>query len=275
MNRHTEEVTFSIKEVAHQIGVTPATLRNWEKQGLFTARRGSNNYRVYNFDDIRQLERIRFYLHTQKINSAGIRSLMHASYPAKDTGNTPKSRYNKRFMSRKWKEAREEAGLTLDEVSAATGISLSYLSKIENGNANPSIEVLKNLAQFYNKNILHFFRSETEMKHIPIHLREAVDLDIPGVQIDSLVSIREHVMQPMYYRIQPGSGITAEHAHEGEEFLYVIKGTIEMVLNNEEAFVLKPQSSLYFKSSEAHRWQNIGSGVAEIIWVHVPFEYVD
>jgi DNA-binding transcriptional MerR regulator/quercetin dioxygenase-like cupin family protein len=272
MSQHMEEVTFTIKEVAQQIGVTPATIRNWEKQGLFTARRGNNNYRVYNFDDIRQLERIRFYLYTQKINSAGIRSLMHSSYPAKENGSALKNRFSKRFMSRKWKESREEAGLTLEEVSGTTGISLSYLSKIENGNANPSIEVLKNLAQFYNKNILHFFRSETEMKHIPPNLREAVDIDIPGVQIDSLVGIREHVMQPMLYRIQPGCGITSAHAHEGEEFLFVLRGTVEMELNNEEIFILKPQSSLYFKSSAAHRWRNAGSETAEIIWVHVPFE---
>ena len=272
MANQQDEVTFNIKEVAQQIGVTPATIRNWEKQGLFTARRGENNYRVYNFDDIRQLEKIRFYLHTQKINSAGIRSLLHASYPTRDSNGTSTDRFNKRFMSEKWKEAREEANLTLEDVSAAIGISLSYLSKIENGNANPSIEVLKNLAQFYHKNILHFFRSETEMKHILPAVREGVDINIPGVKIDSLVGLREHIMQPMFYRIDPGCGIDSSHAHEGEEFLYVLNGTVEMILNHDERHLLRPHSSLYFKSSEMHRWRNVGEETAEIIWVHVPFE---
>ncbi len=40
-------VFFSITEVARQIGVVPATIRNWEKQGLFTARRSDNGYRIY------------------------------------------------------------------------------------------------------------------------------------------------------------------------------------------------------------------------------------
>ncbi len=267
-----EEVTFNIKEVADQIGVTPATIRNWEKQNLFTARRGKNNYRVYNFDDIRQLEKICFYLHTQKINPAGIRSLLHARFPSSENHQTHNHRFNKRFMSEKWKESREEAGLTLEEVSAQTGISLSYLSKIENGNANPSIEILKNLANFFNKNILHYFRSEKETKHILPDQRETVDINLTGVHIDSLVGLREHIMQPMHYRIEPGCGIETSHAHEGEEFIYVLTGSIEIILNNSERHILQPHSSLYFRSREAHRWTNIGESDAEVIWVHVPFE---
>jgi len=268
----SEEITFNIKEVAKLLGVTPATIRNWEKQGLYKARRGSNNYRIYNFDDIKQLEKIRYYLQEQKINSSGIRSLLHTSYATRESNEEVDSRYSKRFMSRRWKEAREEAGLTLEEVSSGTKISLSYLSKIENGVANPSMEILESLADFYHKNILHFFMSATETKHILPEMREEVPIQTKGVAIESLVGLKNHIMQPMYYRVKPGCGILNPHTHEGEEFLFVVRGTIEMVLNSNETHRIEPNSSIYFRSREAHSWKNVSADTAEIIWVHVPYE---
>lgn len=55
---------FTVGEVAVILGVTPLTLRNWDKKGKLRARRNPiNNYRVYKFEDveyfIRRLERPR------------------------------------------------------------------------------------------------------------------------------------------------------------------------------------------------------------------------
>jgi len=44
----TQEIYFSIKEAAEILGVSPLTLRNWDKSGKFPAQRHPmNNYRVY------------------------------------------------------------------------------------------------------------------------------------------------------------------------------------------------------------------------------------
>ena len=44
---------FTIGEVAYHLGVTPLTLRNWDKAGKLKARRNPiNNYRVYRRSDI-------------------------------------------------------------------------------------------------------------------------------------------------------------------------------------------------------------------------------
>jgi DNA-binding transcriptional MerR regulator len=43
-----KEIYFSIKEAAEILGVSPLTLRNWDKSGKFKAQRHPmNNYRVY------------------------------------------------------------------------------------------------------------------------------------------------------------------------------------------------------------------------------------
>ena len=50
-------------------------------------------------------------------------------------------------------DARESSGLTQSELAKKTGIAQGDISKIENGNGNPSIKTLKRLAQGMGKNL--------------------------------------------------------------------------------------------------------------------------
>jgi len=51
--RNMERRYVSIKEAAAIVGVTPLTLRNWDKKGVLTSYRNPvNNYRVYRLDQI-------------------------------------------------------------------------------------------------------------------------------------------------------------------------------------------------------------------------------
>lgn len=53
-----ERKYISIKDAARMVGVTPLTLRNWDKKGILTAYRNPvNNYRVYRFDQIELFQR--------------------------------------------------------------------------------------------------------------------------------------------------------------------------------------------------------------------------
>ncbi len=51
-----KEVYFSIKEAAEVLGVSPLTLRNWDKSGKFKAQRHPmNNYRVYRLSALEKI----------------------------------------------------------------------------------------------------------------------------------------------------------------------------------------------------------------------------
>lgn len=53
MRRFVQKRYYTIKEAAELIGVTPLTLRNWDRLGKFRARRNPlNNYRVYKAEDL-------------------------------------------------------------------------------------------------------------------------------------------------------------------------------------------------------------------------------
>lgn len=61
MNRTggNDTLSFSRKEAAEFLDVTIDTLRNWELNGLFTAKRGKNGYRIYGTEDLWRLKIIR------------------------------------------------------------------------------------------------------------------------------------------------------------------------------------------------------------------------
>lgn len=51
-----KEIYFSIKEASEILGVTPLTLRNWDKSGKFRPQRHPmNNYRVYKLSSLEKI----------------------------------------------------------------------------------------------------------------------------------------------------------------------------------------------------------------------------
>ena len=149
------EMYFNINQVAHIIDVVPATIRNWEKAGLFTAKRKGNNYRVFDFNDIELLKKIKKYSTEESMNMALIKKMLDH-----DVVNSPtnKRNFSKEIYHSKLKAYREKNSYTLEEVSRMTGISASYLSRIEQGQCSVSLDIFKKITAFYGESILAFWR---------------------------------------------------------------------------------------------------------------------
>ncbi len=272
-----DELLFNINQVAKQIGVVPGTIRNWEKEGLFTARRTENNYRAYSFDDIGFLKRVKELSIDQRLSYDIIRKMLRLQImqqSSEQNGSNGPPQLSKKFLSKKWRTLREEAGYTLDEVSAGLGISPSYLSKIETGQANISFDVLQRLAKFFNQNILYFFEDEekNDAKLIKRGEGSAIDIGLEGVRIRSLVAEKTAHVKSMMYTIDPGCGNYLNHSHFGEEFVHLLSGSLEFTLNETQVYRLEPGDSLFFHSSETHRWINDGDEVSTALWIYSPFK---
>jgi DNA-binding transcriptional MerR regulator/quercetin dioxygenase-like cupin family protein len=258
--------------VARQIGVVPATVRNWEKAGLFTARRTDKGYRVYDVGDIERLRRIRELSKDKSMGLNAIRLLQ--SQPDEQTvpagPASAEVMVSKKLLGRKWREYRLERGYLLEEVARAVGISVSYLSKIENVQANVSYAVLKRLAEFYGENILYYVAEpEKDQALVKKNEGEVLSIGLDGVTIESVVARRHHTLSGMVYTVAPGCGRQTPNSHNGEEFVHVLKGEIRMDLDGRE-FCLKSGDSLNFQSRETHCWLNTGKFAARILWVYTP-----
>jgi len=271
---------FSIAEVARMIGVTPTTIRNWEKNSLFVARRGENDYRIYSLEDVETLKRIKHYSLHDKMGIRAIRNILNPPFSSSsmldgtalvpEYEKTPPSR---KLLGSKWKEYRVQHKKTLEEVASSVGISTSYLSKIENGQANISYEILERLATYYGKSVLHFFEpEEDERVVIAKGSGEKVHSGLPGIMMEALIARKDHVLFPMMFYVEPGCGSAETHQHNGEEFIYVIKGSFQVTLDYDHQHLMKEGDSIYFKSFDHHSWKNPGAVTAQILWVHSPVE---
>jgi len=272
----SEKLLFTIQQVARILDVVPGTIRNWERQKLFSARRGKNNYRVFDFEDISFLKRIRDLSVDRRLSYDVIRQMLvldiRERNSKQNTTSGETSQGHSSLLSKKWHQFRVDAGKTLEEVSSAVGISASYLSKIENGRANISYEILERLAEYYNQNILYFFEEDSApRKKIAKGEGTPVQIGLSGVDIFSLISGKDAHLKAMHYTIEPGCGNFHNHRHFGEEFLYVLEGEIEITLNDTETHHLTTGDSFFFHSEEQHRWNNPSQKNTQILWIYSPF----
>jgi uncharacterized cupin superfamily protein len=74
-------------------------------------------------------------------------------------------------------------------------------------------------------------------------------------------------MEPQVVSVEPGSGSEGNHDHLGEEFLFVVQGTLEIWLE-QTGYLLEVGHCLYFQSSIPHRWVNPGDHLTQLLWVN-------
>lgn len=264
-----KQIFFNINQVAKAIGVVPATIRNWEKAGLFVAkRRKNNNYRIFDFDDIEVLKKIKSYSIDENMNSNLIKKLLAQDLTTSKPQN-PKS--PEAVYYTKLKECREKKTYTLDEVSEITGISSSYLSKIESGNSNVSLDVLQKLASFYGESILSFFKTEQTEGDEVTRNNQGIpwDSNLDGVYVTSLAHLQNTTMIPTLFTVDPGCGDFVAHTHNsGQEFIYILSGKIKVILDESDTHILKKNDSIHFSSTRMHEWHNFGKVTAQFLWIH-------
>jgi transcriptional regulator with XRE-family HTH domain/quercetin dioxygenase-like cupin family protein len=196
------------------------------------------------------------------------------------------------------KKFRLKAGLTLRELARQAAVSPSFVSQIENGKSQPSVASLYAFAQLLHVSIDELFDQrgrEVERPALapgwgpngdknpsnawhPSEYANRVSLVHPshrssltmaeGVVWERLAATPEHAVNFMKITYAPGATSTGGGAlvsHEGYEYGYVLKGTLEIVVGA-ETFTLKAGESLGFDSMIPHRLRNVGDGELEGIW---------
>jgi transcriptional regulator with XRE-family HTH domain len=172
-------------------------------------------------------------------------------------------------MGRRLRALRLERGLSLADVATKTLISIGFLSALERARMSASVGTLRKLARFYNINILDLFNtSETNPRRVRPDQRKRLQAG-PGVWMD-LLAWGNAVMEPHLFRIAPGAGSGESYTHEGEEFLFMLRGQLEISLDDGEKVRLNRGDSFYFESGIPHCWRNPGKKETRVLWVNTP-----
>jgi transcriptional regulator with XRE-family HTH domain len=164
------------------------------------------------------------------------------------------------------RSAREARGLTLDQLSASTGISKAHLSRLESGARQPSVGILVELAGALGTRVGTLLGEDADgaplavfapgaPRHTAAGLAIASSSGFPGSR--ALEVLRVHVPADR----QPSVPVR----HRGEEWIYVLRGTLELEFDG-MLYELGPDLAAHFDATRPHRLA-AGPGDAEVLVV--------
>ena len=158
------------------------------------------------------------------------------------------------------KKSRNEKGLSLRELASKVDLSASFLSQIEQGKASPSIENLKKIATSLDVKVSYLIEDEEETRNMEVVKKderkyiESIDSNTKMALLTT--SNIDKTMEPILYEIGPkGESGRSFYTHNGEEFIFIIEGKLDVYID-ETVYSLNEGDSLYFKSSQKHRFKN-------------------
>ncbi|HEV3304956.1 MAG TPA: cupin domain-containing protein [Candidatus Sulfotelmatobacter sp.] len=263
MKSSSAEPYLKIGDVARRVGVSPSVIRSWENLGLTRPRRTESKYRLYTADDVRLLKRARFLRKVRGLNAPAIVELLRREGRAR-----PAADGNAGAIGAHLRQLRAKRKLSLAQVAQAVSISVGFLSALERSQMSGSVGTLRKLARFYKTNILDFFDANGASSRQVRPAQRKVLQAGPGVRME-LLAWGNTVMEPHLFRVAPEAGSGDSYTHEGEEFLYVLRGELTITLENNE-YRLKAGDSFYFESATPHEWKNPGQTETWLLWVNTP-----
>lgn len=253
---------LTVGQTARILGVSPSTLRLWENVGLVSPVRSNGRYRLYSPELLKVLKRIKYLRDVQRLNVPGIKRELGP--PAK-----PRPRGEKRPLGPLLRRMRQRRQMGLTEAASQAGISAGFLSSLERSQANASVATLQRLATAYGTTVMELFQTPAHHGRL-VKPNERRVLEVhPGVRME-LLSSGAPMLQSMLFRVAPLAGSDGSYSHQGEEFIYMISGTLEIWLDELQCFVLQAGDSFWFESTHGHRWFNPGDTEAAMLWINTP-----
>ena len=173
------------------------------------------------------------------------------------------------------KQVREQKGLTLEDVSQRTGIDPSYLEQIEDGSVAPPLGVIIKLAKALEMKMGYFISGEENRPYTIVRKKDRKLISrydskkgkYYGYEYESLAPHkRDRHMEPFLVTLVPSSTDEERSAHDGQEFIYVLEGKMEVRLKD-ETYILEPGDCIYYDSTLPHLVKCHGGQVTKILAV--------
>lgn len=181
-------------------------------------------------------------------------------------------------ISRNIQTLRKRAKMTLEQLALQTGLTKSYLSKIERSKKAPPYSTISKIAAalgvdaafILSENLMNLedarlsFTRSNERKAIerlgpfledPFYryTYEAIAVDKPGKNMEPFV-------------LEPAFNQEVMFQHEGEEFVFVLEGRHEFIYDGRK-FLMKKGDSVYFDAAAPHSGRSLGKRKAKILLV--------
>jgi transcriptional regulator with XRE-family HTH domain len=167
-------------------------------------------------------------------------------------------------IGEKIKKLRTGKKMSLDQLANETGFSIDAIKNIESGKERPSVGALLQISKALEVDSSLLLRDQASSKDREKAFTKrtedyAYTTLTPGAENKHLKAFRISI-EPM----QEHKGVS--YQHEGEEFVYVLSGNVEVIVG-EHVNTLSKGDSLHFNSGILHKLKNIGKETATLVVV--------
>lgn len=171
----------------------------------------------------------------------------------------------------KIRDLRIKNGLTQEELANRSELSKGFISQLESEQTSPSIATLVDILECLGTNLKDFFNDSVQEKIVFTKddyfssedegLGERITWIVPNAQ--------KNEMEPILMTLASGGHSDHHDAHEGEEFGYVLEGSVILHLGD-AVYKVKKGESFYFDPKRVHYLENKNERPAKILWISTP-----
>lgn len=174
------------------------------------------------------------------------------------------------LLGEKLKDLRLACELTQEELADRCELTKGYISQLENDLTSPSIATLIDILAALGTDIKEFFSDTEEVEKYSFNKNEFIEKVTDEYVLNWLVpNAQKNTMEPVHMVLKPNGSTDEDFPHEGEEFGYVIKGEIVLLIGKKRTKVKKGES-FYYAANKVHQIINKTNKEAEFIWVSSP-----
>jgi transcriptional regulator with XRE-family HTH domain len=160
------------------------------------------------------------------------------------------------FIAERLRAARERAGYTLDQLAALTGLSKAHLSRLESGERQPSIAALLTFAAALRVPVGQLLGDDDNggtTTPLTVYSGGETPFEVVGVQVVPCSGYPgSGALEALRMTISPQRGPSPSARHRGEEWLYVVHGTLELEYDG-KFYPVPAGSCAHFDADRPHR----------------------
>lgn len=175
-------------------------------------------------------------------------------------------------IGKKIKELRNNKKMTLKNLSELTGLSTGFLSQLERGLTSIATDSLANVAEALEVDLSYFIKPQRKRSHIVrSYEKELFRVENRFIQYLLSSDVQDKAMMPRIIELLPinSEENINQYPHEGEEFVYVLEGTLTLLINDHQ-YELFPGDSAHYSSRLAHNWANYTNKLTRLLVVSTP-----
>jgi len=158
------------------------------------------------------------------------------------------------------RELRQNHNLTLEQVAADTGLSVSFLSMLERDKVSVSVDNLEKLARYYEVHMVHFFSGPEESPVMVTRqadiLKSMTESNRSPAAVTLLANSPNARIEPLLVNIAPGKEEPHFRQHEADTLAYILDGQARLISETGEDIELNQGDLAYYVNLPHRRFAN-------------------